>query len=158
VATLAYAKPLDFTNHFGEVEAQQLTDLNDQGSVDGVLLSLSLSDAADEINSYISRAYKLPLPVSAVKAPLVRVSCDIARYRLYKDRPTDEVTERYKIARAWLKDVSSGLAVLVFDPPLDVEQTASTQIPQVISGAYQGGVFGAVFDMMPSIEDPRWPA
>jgi phage gp36-like protein len=156
MATVAYAKVKDFTAHFGDDEALQLTDLANQGQADNTLLLLSLQDAADEINSYLSRAYKLPLPVSAIVAPLIRVSCDVARYRLYKDRPTEEVTTRYKLAMSWLKDVAQGTAVIVFDPPLDETQKDLTQIPQTVSSGYQGGVFGSAFDMMPSMEEVKW--
>lgn len=52
--------------------------------------------------------YTVPLP--SVPAPLKVAVCDIARFRLYKDRPTDEVKYRYEQAVKWLKALARGEA------------------------------------------------
>lgn len=104
-------------SRFGEselVEATAHADPDTTVIVEGVLAD-ALADADAEINSYLAARYALPL----AEAPrvLVPVACDIARYRLWKERASDAVTERYKAAIAFLRDVSGGRASLGIAPP-----------------------------------------
>jgi phage gp36-like protein len=155
MATL-YATPADFRNHFGENETSQVTDFDNEGSENGAALLLALKDATDELNSYLASKYSLPLAASAVISPLTRAACDVARYRLYKDRPTEEVALRYKNTIAYLKDLANGTARVLFDPPLTTEEVAASEVPAVAYGTYTGGVFGAnVLAGQPGI--PQWP-
>jgi phage gp36-like protein len=62
-----------------------------------------LQDASEEIDSYIAVGYRLPLP--QIPATLKRVACNIARYRLYYQRPTEEVDKRYEAEIAYLKEL-----------------------------------------------------
>jgi phage gp36-like protein len=48
---------------------------------------------------------------------IVQKCCDITRYRLYKDRASEEVSKRYDEAVAWLTNVSKGIVQLGLDPP-----------------------------------------
>ncbi len=78
------------------------------------LVNEQLQNAAAEANSYIAVTYELPLP--AVIMPALRDKViDIAIYLLFRARvagETEDVTNRYKQAIAWLKDVREGKAML----------------------------------------------
>jgi phage gp36-like protein len=47
------------------------------------------------------------LPLPTVPAVLTRITCDIARYRLWEDRASDEVRRRYDDAVKLLTHISS---------------------------------------------------
>jgi len=97
----------------------------------------AIQDATEEINGHIGDRYPLPLP--NVPSNLKRMACDIARYRLYFEQPTEEVRKRYEDAIAFLKRV-------VDDQPKNKPST----VP--IGTSYTGGVFGdATLDKMPTM-------
>ena len=118
---MAYATQQDLIDRFGESEVIALTDRSDPpaGAVDAAVAALALSDADSEIDVYVGRRYTLPLePVPTV---LVRVACDIARYRLSDDADvlTEEVSNRYNGALRLLRDLAAGKATLgVAAPPV----------------------------------------
>lgn len=74
----------------------------------------ALQDCSATADGYIAAKNALPLPV--VNDRLKEVVADLARYKLYKNRATDEIRQRYEDAIAWLKDVARGTVVLVVDP------------------------------------------
>lgn len=115
----------------------------------------ALQDATEEINSYIGGRYSLPLP--NVPSNLERMACDIARYRLYFKRSTEEARKRYEDAVNFLKrvqDKKADLQILneqskeiIDDQPKNKPSTAP------IGTTYTGGVFGDdVLNRMPSIK------
>lgn len=115
----------------------------------------AIQDATEEINGYIGGRYALPLP--NVPSNLERMACDIARYRLYFQQPTEEVRKRYEDAISFLKLVASNKA------HLQIQDAATNQIvddqpknkpsTMPIGTSYTGGVFGdSTLDMMPSIK------
>lgn len=127
---------------------EAMTDANAVGE--------ALSDAAEEADSYVAVRYSLPLP--SVPKPLLIAVCDIARFRLYKDRATEEVRYRYEQAVSWLKRLADGKVLLTFDPPLtnaEVEELTAPATPYGLRDV--GELFGdAVLDRMPTIGDvPR---
>jgi phage gp36-like protein len=115
----------------------------------------ALQDATEEINGYIGGRYPLPLP--NVPSNLERMACDIARYRLYFQQPTEEVRKRYEDAVSFLKLVATNkthlqiqnveTSQIVDDTPKNKPSTAP------IGTTYTGGVFGdGVLGKMPSIK------
>ena len=132
---MGYATETQLLDQFGEEEIAQVAD---EGSlVTGALLRLTVDAgdrsaySADEIaaadtalaqiqtamtnadgliDSYLSAKYALPLDTTP--AQLTAVSLDIARYRLYDDRATEQVQRRFDEAIAWLKDIAKGVASL----------------------------------------------
>ena len=148
---MAYANRDNFVSRFGEGEIVPLEDFDNTGFPNEAASLLALSDATEEINTYIGVRYKLPLP--NVPEPVVRACCDIARYRLYKDRPTEEVKYRYERTIKWLEQVGTGKAVLNFVPALTEVQQEQIKGPSVAIGTtYNAGVFNSsVFDSMPKI-------
>ncbi|MCY6411202.1 DUF1320 domain-containing protein [Acinetobacter sp. VNH17] len=145
-----YATRQDLEQRFG---ADEIANLEAMQTVPGALEE-ALQDATEEIDSYVAVAYTLPLP--EIPSTLKRVACNIARYRLYFQQPTEEVTKRYDAEVKYLQRVADKKAVL----PIKNEQDQPTgelppQSPATmpIGTTYKSGVFGdAVLDMMPGIK------
>jgi len=110
---MTYAVKQNLIDRFGQTELAQLTDRVDGETIDDAVLSRALDDADAIINSYLQTRYTLPL--ASVPPRIVEVACDIARYKLFEDRVTDIVRQRYSDALAWLKDVAAGKAGLGLD-------------------------------------------
>ena len=77
------------------------------------------ADVDAEIDGYIGQRYTLPLAAPAPKL-LVRLACDIARYRLAFDSGlmNEQIEVRYKAAVALLRDLAKGVATLGIDAPV----------------------------------------
>ena len=103
---MTYATQADLTDRFGAVELAQLTDRASGLVIDTAVLDRALADADAEINSYLATRYALPL--ASTPTVLVRLAADMARYRLYDDRVTQAVRERYQDAVSLLKRLASG--------------------------------------------------
>ena len=145
-----YATESDLVARFGDEIENLKTMLPSQSSVQD-----AIQDATEEINGHIGGRYPLPLP--NVPSNLKRMACDIARYRLYFQQPTEEVRKRYEDAIAFLKRVADNKA------HLQIQDAVSNQIvddqpknkpsTMPIGTSYKGGVFGdSTLDMMPSIK------
>ncbi|MPW43369.1 gp436 family protein [Acinetobacter guerrae] len=145
-----YANRQDLEARFGSDEVANLEAM--QTSVSAI--ADALQDADEEIDSYIAVKYQLPLP--SVPSTLKRVACNIARYRLYFQQPTEEVENRYRAEIDFLKRVADGKAVLnILDQGNQVTEEKPVNAPATmpIGTTYKGGVFGdATLDMMPSIK------
>lgn len=114
----------------------------------------ALQDAAEEIDSYVAVKYQLPLP--EVPSTLKRIACNIARYRLYFQRPTEEVENRYKAEIDFLKRIADGKATLnILNTQNQVTNEKPVQTPSTmpIGTSYVGGVFGDdTLNKMPSFK------
>lgn len=114
----------------------------------------ALQDAAEEIDSYVAVKYQLPLP--EVPSTLKRIACNIARYRLYFQRPTEEVENRYKAEIDFLKRIADGRATLnILNTQNQVTNEKPVQTPSTmpIGTSYVGGVFGDdTLNKMPSFK------
>lgn len=146
---MAYANRIDLVRRFGEQEIASLEDPDNTGSGDLRVSSEALDDGTEEVNSYVAVRYSLPLPT--VPAPLSRACCDVARFRLYKDRPTEEVKYRYERTVKWLEQLAAGKVLLTFDPALTVAEVEDLTKPALPVGVkYAGGVFNdSVLGTMP---------
>ena len=120
---MTYATQADLTDRFGAVELAQLTDRTNGVVIDATVLGRALADADAEIDSYLATRYSLPLASTPVV--LVRMAADIARYRLYDDRVTDAVRQRYGDAVSLLKRMASG----------EVQLAGSTVLAAATTGA-----------------------
>ena len=118
---MTYIDRTDLVNAFGEVEISRLefniTKSNEQ-----------VEQAKASTAAIIS--YDLPLP--SVPDSLKTKVCDVARYLMYKDKPTEEVEARYNKAISYFKDLSAGRAKLVFPIPPAGDQGK----PSFISGIF----------------------
>ena len=146
-----YATEANLVARFGQ-EIQELKLMHASASP---AIQDAIQDATEEINGYIGGRYALPLP--NVPSNLERMACDIARYRLYFQQPTEEVRQRYDDAISFLKLVANNKA------HLQIQDAVSNQIvddqpknkpsTMPIGTSYKGGVFGdSTLDMMPSIK------
>lgn len=144
-----YATEADLVARFGEEIGNLKLMVSNPTFVDD-----AIQDAAEEINGHIGGRYPLPLP--NVPSNLKRMACDIARYRLYFERPTEEVRKRYEDAIAFLKRVADNKAhlqiqlpetnVIVDDEPKNKPSTTP------IGTTYTGGVFGdEMLNRMPTM-------
>lgn len=119
---MAYATADDLIERYGEEELIRLTDRTGSGVADADTVARALSDADAEIDGYLASRYALPL--QSVPNVLVRIACDIARYRLWADRASDEVRRRYEDARRYLESLSRGDVTLGLPP--DMQPSAPT--------------------------------
>lgn len=109
-----YANRLAMIDRYGEGELIQLTDRARLGVIDDAVLDQALLDADAEIDGYLAVRYTLPL--ASTPPVLVRIACDVARYRLYDDAATEEVRNRYTDAVKWLAAIARGLVSLGMPP------------------------------------------
>ena len=117
-----YCTQAGMVARFGEVELIRLTDTNDTGAMDSAPIEAALSDASDEIDTYLAVRHSLPL--ASTPDILVRLCADIARYRLYDDRMLDEVEKRYDDSVKLLKDIARGSAQL----PIQQQSAATGEV------------------------------
>lgn len=109
---MAYATLQTLVDQVGADEVARSADRDLDGVADVDVVSRAIADADAEIDSYIGAKYSLPLdPVPAI---VTTYSGIIALYRLSADvgTLTPEKRQRYEDAVRWLKDISSGKAVL----------------------------------------------
>lgn len=152
-----YATIADFTSRFGDEETLQLCHklVDASNVIDAPTLVQTLRDASAEVDSYIAVRYPLDLLAARTEfpEPLTRAVCDIARYFLYKDSPTEQVAQRYKEVTTWLLNVSKGAILLNFVPALtttELQEAIFQPAPAV--GLVDGGVFGrAMLNLMPEV-------
>jgi len=147
MAIVTFASRDHLVERFGEAEIASLEDPDRIGEPDDQISSVALVGATQELLGYIAPRYGFTL--STIPITLRDFTCDIARYKMYKDRPTDEVDKRYKRAIAWGKDVSTGTVALEFD---QIRATLTTSDPAVVIG-FRGGFFDdRHLAMMPRID------
>ncbi|AWX14270.1 hypothetical protein CEP49_06755 [Mergibacter septicus] len=106
---MAYATVEQFLLRIGNQQAIDLTDRDMTGEVNQDVLNAALTDSSSQIDFYLSGRYKLPL--ETVPDNLVRICCDLARYRLCSmsnTTITDEVIARYKQTLSELESIASG--------------------------------------------------
>ncbi|MCK5295969.1 MAG: DUF1320 domain-containing protein [Alphaproteobacteria bacterium] len=102
---MAYASQQNMIDRFGNEEIISIT--NPEGESIGTdRLNRALSDADARIDGYLAARYALPLEITPTL--LEGVACDLSRYFLYDEAPSEIVVERYKNAVSTLKDISTG--------------------------------------------------
>ncbi|MCM8511590.1 DUF1320 domain-containing protein [Acinetobacter bereziniae] len=143
-----YATEEDMIKRFGN-EVENLKAMLPEGAI-----AEALQDATEEIDSYVAVKYSLPLP--SIPSTLQRIACNIARYRLYFQQPTDEVENRYKAEIDYLKRIADGKAVfniLNQENEVTEEKPKNSPATMPIGTTYRGGVFGDdILNRMPSIK------
>ena len=122
---MTYATQQDMNDRFGAVELAQLTDRTNGTTVDAAVLARALADADAEIDAYLGTRYALPL--TSQPPVLARLAADIARYRLFDDRTTEAVRQRYADAVKLLRDMSTGAVRL--DAGSDPVPADTTVVP-----------------------------
>lgn len=144
-----YATRQDLEARFGAAEIANLESM--QTNPDAV--NEALQDASEEIDSYVAVAYELPLPL--IPSTLKRVACNIARYRLYFQQPTEEVEKRYESEVKYLQRIADKKAVLnIQNDQNEVIDEKPKRNPKSIpiGTSYTGGVFSDdQLNKMPSV-------
>lgn len=125
---MGYATVQDMIDRFSEDEIARLSDRTGRGTavVEAIVLA-KLADADAEIDGYLQARYALPL--ASVPPVLLRIATDIARYHLYDDRATEQVTLRYKDAVAYLKLLAKGEVALTPSPGEDAPGAGGAGMP-----------------------------
>lgn len=121
-----YASVDDFIQRVGEKQTIDLTDRDFLNEVNEEVLNQALVDSSSQIDGYLVSRYQLPL--AKVPANLVRICCDLARYRLCGMSDvtiTDDVRERYEDAVAELKLLAKGITALGIEQGLDADPTGN---------------------------------
>ncbi|MEM9118512.1 MAG: DUF1320 domain-containing protein [Cyanobacteria bacterium P01_F01_bin.56] len=107
-----YATRDDMVDAFTLDEMVELTNLSDPdvNTINGDTLDQALREAADEMDAYLAARHSLEQVHAIAPVPnnLVRLNCDIARYRLDNNTTRETVLQRYKDAIAFLRDVAQG--------------------------------------------------
>jgi phage gp36-like protein len=118
---MAYATVAQFIEAFGQVEAVELSNLDDLEIVvvRDEILERALTDASAEMDSYF---WRYTLPFISLPHPLIGCCLDIARHRLDRVREREDVRARYEDWRKWLELVAKGTIRL----GVDATQTAVT--------------------------------
>jgi phage gp36-like protein len=127
---MTYASKSDLETRFGAEDLIRLTDRLGSGMADSAIITAALTDADTEINGYLAVLYTLPL--TTTPELVKRIACDIARYRLWKDRASEQVRTGYEDAVSLLKRISSGtvkIPVAGISPTGTSDGVTSTRAP-----------------------------
>lgn len=148
---MAYITKADLVGAFAGEIAQFERSLSPEA------IDRACQDASDIADGYIATNYTVPLatPPTNIKIYV----CDIARYLLAKDRPTDAMRARYEDALSYFKLLSQGKVKLQVENAQTGQPETASKAPATmpIGTTYRGGVFGDdVLDRMPSINPNRF--
>lgn len=121
---MSYAAFADFVASVGEAEAIELTDAVGAGVPDAAVYAAAAADVDAEIDGYLAGRYALPL--SPVPRLIVRIACDMARYRLWREQASDEVRRRFEDARRLLEAIAAGRVQLGAPRPAQEGVTGGT--------------------------------
>jgi phage gp36-like protein len=139
---MPYAQVSDMVARYPNRDLVQLTNENPQATtVNTEFVTIVLSDASAEIDSYISTRFELPM--SDPPAVLLPWCCRIAMYLLQQLRPIHDLQDardRYRDIIKQLEQVrdgklSLGLATDSGEEPAPAEETVLTESPRVEGGA-----------------------
>lgn len=106
-----YYSEAEYLLEFGEEEAIRLTDEDALNAVDSDKMDTAIARASAEIDAYLAKRYQLPLASTPRK--VTEIAAALVRERLHSTFPTESVTAAAKLARTQLRDLSTGIAVLV---------------------------------------------
>lgn len=104
---MAYATVADFVEKVTAAEARAMAPSG--ATYDDVRISAALDNASATIDTYLSGRYTLPLDV--VPRTVQQAAIDLAREELDRSG-RDFVKAAADRVRAWLKDISRGMAVI----------------------------------------------
>jgi phage gp36-like protein len=103
----AYATLADLLDRFPEAELIQLTDDAGAGSVDQARIDRALTAASATIDGYLAAQYQLPL--ARVPDNVIDICCDIARFKLWRTTPPENVEKANAAALKTLEQISKGV-------------------------------------------------
>lgn len=132
-----YADRAAFDLAFGASEAMDLDAAT--GRIDSAIAS-----ACAVADGYIAARYSTP--VASVGSALKSAVLDIARYSLWDNQAPDEVRTRFEDALRWLRDVSSGKAVLTDSTGAVMTTPSTSSTSSGIAASVRTMSYGASFD------------
>lgn len=104
-----YATLAEMLARFPEEELIQLTDDERTGEIVEHRVDTAIGTAETVVNGYVAAFYKRVDLTAPVPAALVDLTCDLARFYLFRhDSPTEQVQNRHDAAIVRLKDIASG--------------------------------------------------
>lgn len=104
---MPYATLQDLKDRFGEEDIYVVFDRDGDGFIDTAAVDRALADADNEIDSYLTGRYQLPL--ANVPPALTRLAAQIAMYHASTGTTmTDEKKERYAQAVKMLEKIAAG--------------------------------------------------
>jgi phage gp36-like protein len=101
-----YCAKQDLIDRFGENELVALTDRDNLNVINETVLTQAITDASAEMDGYLGGRYELPL--ITIPPVLKSLCCNIARYKLYDEEASEQVTKRYDGSIKFLFSVSKG--------------------------------------------------
>lgn len=117
---MSYATLQALIDRFGTEELTQLAD-DGAGGIDPAKVDLRCSEADGMVDGYAATRYAVPLTPTPVD--VVGIACDIARYLLHKDAPSEVVRGNHDAALRRLRDIATGILTLQV---AGIETTAKT--------------------------------
>jgi phage gp36-like protein len=111
----------DLLEHVDRAELDQVAGIGSHNAVDGrrldeAKIGAAIKFAGDMVRGYLQRRYPIIMEMDPEQTPdlLQGYLSDIVRYRLRgrtdnRNTTTDEVSQRFKDAKEWLREVSRGL-------------------------------------------------
>ena len=130
---MLYCSKQGLIDRYSEDELIQLTDRDNFGIINDEVLNRAIEDASTEMDAYLSR---FNFTADTLPKSLKPLACDITRYRLYDDAPTDHITDRYNNAIKFLKSVNKGENTIGTNS--QDNEVSTTDLPEMLSG---GSVF-----------------
>ena len=118
---MAYSTLNDIEDQISEEKLAQLTS-DDGNIVDETVVSKAIADADSTIDSYISKAYSVPVTIAPVPPKLNQLSVTIAIYKLFSRRASnvggvnEVVRTDYEDAIRFLELVAVGKATIGIAP------------------------------------------
>ena len=148
---MTYATQQDLIDRYGETELVQLSNRTGGATVDVAVVDRALAAADAESDSYLAARYTLPL--SPVPEVIVRLASDMARFYLYDDRATEQVSKRYDNAVKLLKSIAAGAVSIGVDsadaqPPADGGAQIDANDRVFSSGRPSKGTSGTLDDYL----------
>jgi len=124
-----YCELANLEEQFSREKVQSLIDDLEDGPTTTSVVDKAITDADNLINSFVGRAYTLPLETTP--ALVTTLSCDIGLYNLRSRRRGEDVviTKRYEAAVRLLEKIAVGKASLGEDgatEPAGGDQTIQT--------------------------------
>jgi len=126
---MLYCSKQGLIDRFSEDELIQLTDRHNLGVIDDNVLNRAIEDASTEMDGYLSR---FNYTADTLPESLEPLACNIARYYLYDDAPSDHIITRYNNAIKYLEKVNKG--TLTIGKTEQGVEVASVDLPEMQSG------------------------
>ena len=110
---MTYATRNDLIAYYGSDEVNRVAAMGSDDDASSELLDAVISDASDEVDTYIGGRYSLPL--ESIPKILKSKCLALAWHTLHRKVGNDVAMVEADNARRWLRDVASGKATLGLD-------------------------------------------